>query len=479
MNIIPPAPMVRISLSMLEELTAQLPGVMVLVVDAEGRVKSCSASFLKQSGYTSQAIVGRSIHELAVGRLKRQASRRLQAGALGNQGAAEKVRLIKAGGAAINVTVTRFVLEEPGGGEVLLLQRLEPHAGNPVERFGETILNDEHLGIILLQTEDMRIVEISPMACRLLGSLKHDVVNEPLVRFFGHAENEYGIIRSALEGGKPVRNFPVTWLRGEERTELLMDVGLLSGPLGGIEGAYIMLTDVTNLRSLEEQVQRSDRLAMIGQIAAGAAHEIRNPLTSIRGFLQMFRKTLQSRDMQKEAEYTEIMLTELDRINNLVGEFLLLSKPRNVIYDDVDITMVLRDIMPMIASEALLHGVTATWEIDQDLPCVTADRELLKQVFLNICKNGIEAMTNGGVLTIKGRKETEGEDAWIVIDIHDTGPGIPPHMLEKIFDPFVTTKESGTGLGLSVCQRILHDLGGTIKAVTKETGALFSIKLPC
>ncbi len=278
----------------------------------------------------------------------------------------------------------------------------------------------------------------------------------------------------------PVHNYPLRRMRGGERWELLMDANLLRDERGRLLGAYVIFKDVSNLRSLEEQVQRSDRLSMIGQIAAGTAHEIRNPLTAIKGFLQMFKKTLRDKELNKEYGYTEIMLTEIDRINDLVSEFLLLSKHKDIVYDLVDLGVVLREIMPIVRSEALLHGMTIQFDSERWLPKVVADREMLKQVFLNICKNGIEAMSRGGVLTISGRIEREnGFGRWVNIDIHDTGPGIPPSIMDKMFDPFVTTKESGTGLGLSVCQRIIHDMGGVIRAASKGDGTTFTVSIPC
>ncbi|WP_311198806.1 ATP-binding protein [Paenibacillus hexagrammi] len=241
-------------------------------------------------------------------------------------------------------------------------------------------------------------------------------------------------------------------------------------------GAYIIFKDVTNLRSLEEMVQRSDRLAMIGQIAAGTAHEIRNPLTSIKGFLQVLKRTFETQGMSKEQNYTDVMLAEINRINELVNEFLLLGKPKHIAYEQTDVSEVLSEILPIINNEAVLHNVHLQYKASTHLPEVIADREMLKQVFLNICKNGIEAMVEGGTLTISESVETS--DHFVCIDVHDTGPGIPSFVIDKIFDPFFTTKDEGTGLGLSVCQRIIHDMGGMIRVSSKGYGTTFTISIP-
>lgn len=223
-----------------------------------------------------------------------------------------------------------------------------------------------------------------------------------------------------------------------------------------------------------DKIERSDRLAMIGQIAAGTAHEIRNPLTSINGFLQMMNKSLAEAGMDKEKGYTDIMLIEVKRINDLVSEFLLLSKQKEIQYKLVDVEQVCMEILPIVKNEALLYGVEVVVEKENSLPLIMGDSELLKQVFLNIAKNGIEAIGGKGTLTVRFFHM----ESHVEITIHDTGPGIPPYLADKIFEPFFTTKENGTGLGLPVCQKIIHDMGGSIRVSSKGYGTIFHILLP-
>jgi signal transduction histidine kinase len=310
----------------------------------------------------------------------------------------------------------------------------------------------------------------------ILGIVKNNAVNRPMDEIFAAVPIEHRIVQRTLLDGLVARNHAISWTNNEVRYELLMDTNVLRDEQGRIAGAYVIFKDVTNLRSLEQQVQRSDRLAMIGQIAAGTAHEIRNPLTSIKGFLQILGQTFSDKEMEKERGFTQIMLSEIDRINELVSEFLLLSKPKDITYDRVGIPVVLNEILPIINNEAILHGVTVHYESQEELPMVVADKELLKQVYLNLCKNGIEAMIDGGELTIAERVDEEAKV--IQIDFHDTGPGIPVFLIDKIFDPFFTTKVSGTGLGLSVCQRIIHDIGGTIRVSCKGYGTTFTVSIP-
>jgi PAS domain S-box-containing protein len=344
-----------------------------------------------------------------------------------------------------------------------------------LKQFAGAFLSDVNLGVLLIDA-NFTLVDISDMACRVLGLDRESVIRKPLDEVFASVPAEHQLVQRTILDGLVVRNHAVSWMNNQERYELLMDSHVLRDEAGTIVGAYVIFKDVTNLRSLEQQVQRSDRLAMIGQIAAGTAHEIRNPLTSIKGFLQVLNSTFQEKQMAKEREFTQIMLMEIDRINDLVNEFLLLSKPKNISLNEVDVAAVFREILPIINNEAILHGVTVHYESSGPLPKIIADRELLKQVYLNICKNGIEAMAEGGHLTIS--EKVDYAEKKIHIEFHDTGPGIPVFLIDKIFDPFFTTKPNGTGLGLSVVQRIVHDMGGTVRASCKGFGTTFTVSIP-
>jgi len=396
----------------------------------------------------------------------------------GMSGDVPVVRIRARGGAEL--TTRCLALQAEYGGEpccIILFADIQAVNGaSLLQQFSDSFMRDVNLGVILINPE-FRLVNISDMACRVLGLIREEVVNKPMDEVFASVPIDHQLVQRTILDGHIVRNYAFSWTNGEDRYELLMDSNVLKDALGKIVGAYVIFKDVTNLRSLEEQVQRSDRLAMIGQIAAGTAHEIRNPLTSIRGFLQVLKNTFRDHNMTKEYGYTEIMLTEIDRINQLVSEFLLLSKPKNITYEPIDISTVLREILPIIHNEAILHGVAVEYEPSPGaLPKVLGDREMLKQVCLNISKNGIEAMSEGGVLRIVERVDYAEQK--VNIDIHDTGPGIPAFLIDKIFDPFFTTKENGTGLGLSVCQRIIHDLGGTIRVSSKGFGTTFTVGIP-
>ncbi|TXK73733.1 ATP-binding protein [Paenibacillus sp. N3.4] len=358
---------------------------------------------------------------------------------------------------------------------LVLNNQVECSQLNLLQRFSDAFLKDVNLGVLLISM-NFTLVDISDMACQILGMVRENILNMSLEEIFATVPAEHRLVQRTLLNGVVARNHAVSWTNNHARYELLLDSSVLKDNQGNMVGAYIIFKDVTNMRSLEEMVQRSDRLAMIGQIAAGTAHEIRNPLTSIKGFMQVLRRTFEMKGMDKEQSYTEVMLEEINRINELVNEFLLLSKPKHVSYERIDVTEVLRGILPIINNEAILYNVHLQYEASYHLPEIIADKEMLKQVFLNICKNGIEAMPDGGILTISEKVDTAERN--VCIDIHDTGSGIPMFVIDKIFDPFFTTKDTGTGLGLSVCQRIIHDMEGSIRVSSKGFGTTFTISIP-
>ncbi len=345
-----------------------------------------------------------------------------------------------------------------------------------IQRFANRFLAMEGTGVLILDSE-FRIVEISEMICSVFGCIRADILEKPIEEWFEMLSlYPQPFDRSLLEGNG-FRNRALSWPASNKQNHELMLDGEVLRSNGVLHGAFVLFRDVSHLMTLEEQIRRSDRLKTIGQIAAGTAHEIRNPLTAIKGFIQLLNKTLTERNMSKELEFVSIVLSELERVNDLVSEFLLLSKPKEIKQVSMRIGLVLQEILPMIRNEALLYNVTVLHYPKPELHPIMADKELLKQVFLNLGKNAIEAMSGGGTLIIRECSHPD-QSGKIAVEISDTGSGITTDALEKVFDPFFTTKPQGTGLGLSVCQRIVHDLGGSIDVSSSEAGTQFTVWLP-
>lgn len=343
-----------------------------------------------------------------------------------------------------------------------------------LRRFLDHLIGDESFGLLLLDRE-FRIVEASPMVCAALGSERGELLGQEAGAVFRRLSPPLPVDRALLRGGS-FRNRNYACRIGERRQEWMLDGDLLRDGSNSI-GAYVVFRDVSHLHELEEQVRRADRLKMIGEVAAGTAHEIRNPLTAIKGFIQLLQRALVEREMIRELDYIEIVLTELERVNALVGEFLLLSKPKKVELLPFRLEKLFGEMLPMLRNEAVMHNVSLHYESRPELPPVYADKEMLKQVFLNLGKNAIEAMDKGGSLIIRERSKSP-DAGEVTVEVCDTGPGIPEERLDRIFDPFFTTKEQGTGLGLSICQRIMHELGGSIGVRSGPGGTVFAVTIP-
>lgn len=254
----------------------------------------------------------------------------------------------------------------------------------------------------------------------------------------------------------------------------LIPVSVTISPIRDSDGtirAFASISrDMRSRNKMEELLRRSEKLTTVGQLAAGVAHEIRNPLTTLRGFLQ-----LQQESKKLALSHVALMLSELDRINLIVGEFLILAKPQATRFVTKDVRNVLQDVFALMNSEALLHNIEFRVSFTEDQCLISCEENQLKQVFINLLKNAIEAMPGGGEIHILIAHKRE----HISITITDEGTGIPDEMIPKIGDPFFTGKETGTGLGIMVSQRIINSHRGTMDIKSQvNVGTTIHVMLP-
>jgi signal transduction histidine kinase/putative methionine-R-sulfoxide reductase with GAF domain len=229
-----------------------------------------------------------------------------------------------------------------------------------------------------------------------------------------------------------------------------------------------------DLRKTEAQLIRSDKLAALGQLAAGIAHEIRNPLTSINILIHSMTEDLPSGDSHKED--LEVIEEEINRINQIVDQFLRFAKPAPPLLEKGDVLSVFEETLQLLRPQIEKQQIFVRKEF-QALPIVQMDREQMKQATLNLLLNAIQAMPAGGHLTLKARNSENGQ--WVHLSIQDSGIGIPGEDLNKLFDPFFSTKEGGIGLGLSIAHRIIDQHHGKIEVESAPgKGTLFTVWLP-
>jgi signal transduction histidine kinase len=233
-----------------------------------------------------------------------------------------------------------------------------------------------------------------------------------------------------------------------------------------------------DLKKSKSYMRRADRLASLGTLTAGLAHEIRNPLVAIKTFIQLLPERLEDEEFRNH--FLKIASGEVDRISLLINELLDFARPSDPKFELEDINNILDGMILLISTEAKKKQIHIIKNYAADLPPVNIDREQIKQVFLNILLNAVEATTENGEITVKTRSfvKTEGE-SYIQIEFTDTGRGIPKEHLEDIFNPFFTTKATGSGLGLSISNQIIQDHKGYIDVESQlDKGTSFFINLP-
>ncbi|GGB64906.1 PAS domain-containing sensor histidine kinase [Fictibacillus barbaricus] len=240
---------------------------------------------------------------------------------------------------------------------------------------------------------------------------------------------------------------------------------------GQVESLVTFARDVTKAKQTEELMLKSEKLSVLGELAAGVAHEIRNPLTSLKGFT----KLLTDADDVIRLEYLRIMESELNRINDIVGELMLVAKPQAVSFEHTNIQELIYSVVRLLETQAIMRNIQIWVNISDHIPLVYGVENQLKQLFINLLKNAIESMDKDGEIHIKISARNDS----VVIDLKDQGCGIPAERLKTLGEPFYTTKEKGTGLGLMVCFKIIEEHRGAIQFSSVENeGTRVEIELP-
>lgn len=254
-----------------------------------------------------------------------------------------------------------------------------------------------------------------------------------------------------------------------------IDVEMIMTPVVADDGTVIRVIvvsrDITDRRHAEQLVRQTEKLSVVSQLGAALAHEIRNPLTSVKGFLQLIRHHTLDDD-----RYFDIVLSEIKRIEDIIGEFLTTAKPDVANFRTCDVREVLRQSVDVMQAQAHMQCADIQWCHAPHELLIRGDQSKLKQVFMNLLKNAIESMPGGGIIHVSADATA---DEHICIRVTDQGCGIPANLLPQLGTPFYTIKEKGTGLGLAVSSRVLHEHGGDMQ-FSSETGkgTTVQIRLP-
>lgn len=292
--------------------------------------------------------------------------------------------------------------------------------------------------------------------------------------------------KTAVENGEEVRDMDLKIMLADA---VQIPVRLSASPFrsaqGGVLGALLVFNDMRDMKALEAKIRRADRLMSVGTLAAGMAHEIKNPLVSIKTFSQLLPERYDDPDFR--TTFSELMGQEVGRIDGIVNQLLSFARPQKPTLEPMRMHDVLGKSVPLVQEQLKARGLTLALKLHASNDLIQGDASLLHQVFVNFFLNAIDAMDHGGRLTIRTHNAEpaalgdprERESSWIRIEVADTGKGISRDEMLKIFDPFYTSKSEGTGLGLSVAYNIIEEHGGTIDVSSQlGEGTHFSILLP-
>jgi two-component system, sporulation sensor kinase E len=333
-------------------------------------------------------------------------------------------------------------------------------------------LFDYNPDIVYMLDLDGVITNLNPQFFSITGYKTEHAIGKPLKSILPKAvrQDVYDSISAVIEDKQPQSfEFEVRHKHGNAIKLYCVSVPMIiNGEIAGVIG---YAKDITLVRETEERLRRTEKLSVVGELSASVAHEIRNPLTSLKGFVQL----LQMED-EKHLGYYQIMLDELNRINHIVGELLLLAKPQQVKYTKADIRGILNDVISLLKTEASLYNIQIEFQASDESMEIECEPNQLKQLFINLIKNAIEASNSGGSVVIS---LAMGSDNSISISVKDSGCGISKEMMKRLGEPFYSSKEKGTGLGLTVSFKIVQSHHGTIEFNSEANkGTEVLIQLP-
>lgn len=304
-----------------------------------------------------------------------------------------------------------------------------------------------------------------------LGSQAATVLPGEFADFFAGGEDGSGQTMDQPAG----REKEITVLADGRKHHYLCHMIGVRGNRSEQHGRVLLISDLTQLKSLEREMRENERLAAVGRMAAGVAHEVRNPLSSIKGLALLLKGRFAENSSDNEA--AGLLIEQVERINRTVSELLSFTRPAPLNLKNISVGDLLNDTLRLLENDASNNGIKTILRVAPDLRNVAADRDRLNQVFINLLLNSVQSMEQGGELTVTAVNGKEGKT--VVIKIHDTGCGIPAENIGQLFYPYFTTRIGGTGIGLAISQKIISDHRGTITIDSTEgLGTTVRVELP-
>lgn len=454
----------------------------ILVTDAEGTVLLVNPAFAHMFGWSHQDCLGWKMWRMAPDDLHEELRYAYETVLAGGHISEYETKRLRINGETIDVSASFSPIADQSGSirwvvtvyrSMMEVKQLEASLADNEARL--RLLADNMTDIISVLSPLGKIEYISPSCEGLIGFASHQLIGKHVISWMhpedirraGYTEETLLQIPDGASYQLRFRHADGNWIMLEVSRMRMATCGW-----GDSNSILLVARDITERKKAEALLVQSEKLSVVGQLAAGVAHEIRNPLTSLKGFLQLLHKR-----SEENGFYFELMLSELDRINNIVSEFLMLSKPQAISFRRIDVLKTVQKVIDFLSSQALLNNVQIEAHFPEEQEVyIEGDENQLKQVFINLLKNAIEAMPEGGAVDISLERR---EPDKVLIRFADQGPGIPEEKLAKLGQPFYTTKEKGTGLGLMVTFRIVQEHGGEIHVQSEVgLGTVFEVNLP-
>ena len=351
--------------------------------------------------------------------------------------------------------------------------------------YNETLLQNLTTGVIAAG-KDQRVTVFNKEAGQITQLNAMEILDQTLDRLPAPLREA---LRATLRTGQGQENTELILQSGAEGMVVRASTSIFHGQDRQVLGALMVVTDITALKRLELQIRRSDRLASLGTLSAGMAHEIKNPLVSIKTFAQLLPERYNDSDFRET--FSNLIGHEIDRIDSLVNQLLRFARPAKPHLQPMHVHEILEKSLLLLGHRLYQKDIKLTRSWQANVDTIRADADQLEQVFLNFFINAMDAMKNGGELSISTQlrtdeewlsplAQTNGENHEVLrITIRDSGEGIRGEDLAHVFDPFFTTKDYGTGLGLSVVHGIIQEHGGQIEVESElKKGTAFHILLP-
>ncbi|MEW6183600.1 MAG: two-component system sensor histidine kinase AtoS [Bacillota bacterium] len=378
----------------------------------------------------------------------------------------------------------------PAFGELGEIATAVNHLAGRLEQmrsYNEVILDNVDAGVLATDLKG-RLVMVNPNAAEILGLVPEEVLGQYFGKVFPEDDPIRSVLKRALSDRETVTDFTVRYpalaatAQGSDpvsekpafsdgERELIVGSNPLTNQAGNLIGAVLTFKDVTERNHLEERMKRQERLAALGKFVAGVAHEIRNPLTSISGYIQIWQ-----RRGKTTPEALSTVAQETMRLNAIVDKLLFFARPAESKFQPYNLNLLVERVLQFVG-EAYGSRVEVHTRLMSDLPPAKVDPEQMQQVLTNIIYNAYHAMPEGGVVRVKTGPSPD--NRYVVVTVADTGCGIPPENLSRIFDPFFTTKARGSGLGLALAHEIVEAHGGYIDVKSRVgSGTIMRVCIP-